>query len=461
MPAALAQPKAFAVWFKELERWSVSSFFRIRWKWPATAIRPLADALEPKSAAIDRSRFPLDQLQLVTLHFDGEMEPRDMQGKASFKGKLFFAEPGEVIYSKIDVRNGAIGVVPSSLPKIAVSSEYPVYDVRTAVALPEYVKLLFRTSTFRQQINSMISGASGRKRVQPSELEEVKVPFPPLPIQKVIVAHWRRAQEAAAKSWDTVAALEAEIPLEIYRALGTPRPNADSSLPKLLVLWWNQLERWSFNYIARARKGLLGFARSRYPIRPLGEHLLDTMNGYCIKPVQMQTPHRMLKLSALTPARLDVREAKFVKVSDRIAQRFHIRKGDLLICRSVGSYGYIAKCALVGENRPDVLFPDIIIRARFAETMLPEFTREVIQTPLGRSYFQSNARTAVGMWKIGAEDIRNFPIPVPPMEVQREIVDTVSRQRARIAEERKAAEARRAQAAREVEEMILGVRPVG
>jgi hypothetical protein len=34
----------------------------------------------------------------------------------------------------------------------------------------------------------------------------------------------------------------------------------------------------------------------------------------------------MLKLSALTPAGLDVREAKFVKVSDRIAQRFHIRK---------------------------------------------------------------------------------------------------------------------------------------
>ena len=77
--------------------------------------------------------------------------------------------------------------------------------------------------------------------------------------------------------------------------------------------------------------------------------------------------------------------------------------------------------------------------------------REVIQTPLGRSYFQSNARTAVGMWKIGAEDTRNFPIPVPPLEVQREIVDMVNRQRARIAEERKAAEERQAQAAREVE----------
>jgi hypothetical protein len=47
------------------------------------------------------------------------------------------------------------------------------------------------------------------------------------------------------------------------------------------------------------------------------------------------------------------------------------------------------------------------------------------------------------------------------MEVQREIVDVVNEERARIAEERKMAQQRQAQAAREVEEMILGVRPVG
>ena len=461
MKPALEGPRAFAVWFKDLDRWSVSSFFQLRWNWPAKVIHPLAYALERKSVPINRSRFPLDRLRLVTLHFDGEMEPRDMQGQPIFKGKLFFAEAGEVIYSKIDVRNGAIGVVPFSLPKIAVSSEYPVYQVRPSVALPEYVKLVFRTSAFRQQINSMISGASGRKRVQPSDLQEVKIPFPPLPVQEAIVAHWRKAQDAVARSRETAAALEAEIPLQIYKALGTSRPDADSSVPKLLVLQWNQLERWSFNYIARARQGLLGFTRSRYPIRALGEHLLDTMNGYCIKPVQTRTPHKMLKLSALTPAGLDVREAKFVKVSDRIAQRFHIRKGDLLICRS-NSYEYVAKTALVDHDYPDILYPDIIIRARIGDGLLGEYVREVIECPLGRAYFQLNSRRAVGgMWKIGAEDIRNFPIPVPSLEVQREIVDTVNGQRARIAAERKAAEQRQAEATREVEEMILGIRPVG
>jgi restriction endonuclease S subunit len=65
------------------------------------------------------------------------------------------------------------------------------------------------------------------------------------------------------------------------------------------------------------------------------------------------------------------------------------------------------------------------------------------------------------MWKMGAEDIQNSPIPVPPLEVQQRIVDMVKEMRARIAEERNAAEARQARVVREVEEMILGIRAIG
>ena len=110
-------------------------------------------------------------IPLVTLRFNGEMVPRPRNAGASFKGRLFHADPGDVVYSKIDVRNGAIGIVPDELGRVCVSSEYPVYAVDPAVAEAHYVKLLFRTDAFRRKINSMISGASGRKRVQPSDLE--------------------------------------------------------------------------------------------------------------------------------------------------------------------------------------------------------------------------------------------------------------------------------------------------
>ena len=55
-----------------------------------------------------------EALQLLTIHFDGSVEPRESGSVEEFKGKLYLAEPGDVIYSKIDVRNGAIGLVPAA-----------------------------------------------------------------------------------------------------------------------------------------------------------------------------------------------------------------------------------------------------------------------------------------------------------------------------------------------------------
>jgi type I restriction enzyme S subunit len=120
---APATVKAFAVSFGSFHRWSVNSFFRIHWNWPPSTIKPLSRALERKIINVDCKD---SRSGLVSLHFDGEMEARDADATA-FKGKLFLAEAGDVLYSKIDVRNGAIGVVPPSMPRIAVSSEYPVY----------------------------------------------------------------------------------------------------------------------------------------------------------------------------------------------------------------------------------------------------------------------------------------------------------------------------------------------
>ena len=190
---ASATGKAFAVLFEDIHRWNVNSFFTTQWKWPSDLIKPLAAVLERKIIAIEKATPNPDDVALVSLHFDGEMEPRNVRFD-DLKGRLFLAEPGDVVYSKIDVRQGAISIVPDSLSNIAVSSEFPVYRVRAELALPRYAKLLFRTDAFRRQINALISGTSGRKRVQPSDLEKIKVPFPDQHIQRSIVGFWHEVE---------------------------------------------------------------------------------------------------------------------------------------------------------------------------------------------------------------------------------------------------------------------------
>jgi type I restriction enzyme S subunit len=386
------------------------------------------------------------------------MELRGVSAGDDFKGRLFHADPGDVIYSRIDVRNGAIGIIPKEFGRVCVSSEYPVYSVNSAITDARYIKLVFRTDIFRRKINSMISGASGRKRIQPDDLEIVKVPLPLLPTQRRIAAAWEAAQKSAADTVAEIEKLECDIEARFLADLGLIAPSK-AMLPRVLSVRWSDLSRWSVAHV-RMSAASLDVSAGRYPFVSLGECLVDTMNGFCIKPVAGPTPFKMLKLNALRPSGLDLSASKFINVTENVARRFHLSKGDLLICRSVGSFDHIAKCALVESDEPTILFPDIMIRARFNARMLPEYAREFIQSPAGRTYFQQNARTAVGMWKIGGADIACLPIPLPSLPAQLKIVEDISRRRNEIARLKADAKASFEATKADVEAMILGIKQV-
>lgn len=320
---APARPRAFVVWFRDLHRWSVGSFIEAGWRWPVNTIRPMSSAISRKVVDVNRAATPADAIRLVTLHFDGEMELRPESAGKSFKGRLFHADPGDVIYSKIDVRNGAIGIIPEELGRVCVSSEYSVYSVDPTIADARYVKLLFRTDVFRRKINSMISGASGRKRVQPADLESVDVPLPPLPVQRRIVSTWETARKYATDAATKIEQLEREVEARFLADLGLKAPK-QTALPKAFAVRWRDLERWSIGFIRMASESA-DVSGGKYPAVALSECLIGTTNGYCIRPVPGPTPHKMLKLNSLQPDGLDLSASKYVKVPDKIAKRFHLR----------------------------------------------------------------------------------------------------------------------------------------
>ncbi len=105
--------RAFAVWWKDLPVWSPRAFVGSGWEWPSEYIHPLGSALRRRNEEVKRSGLSLEGLQLITIRFSGDVQPREVSAAGIFKGRLFTAHAGDVVYSKIDVRNGAIGVVPA------------------------------------------------------------------------------------------------------------------------------------------------------------------------------------------------------------------------------------------------------------------------------------------------------------------------------------------------------------
>jgi type I restriction enzyme S subunit len=451
-------PKAFAVWFEDLDTWSVRSFFRINWQWPGDVVRPLGDALERKRDRVPPAEKSLDDLDLVTLRFDGSMEVRDTGTKSRFKGNLYYAEPGDVVYSKIDVRHGAIGVVPDDLGQVAVSSEFPVYAVRREVASPEYVKQIFRTKAFRALINSMISGASGRKRVKPVQIEALEVPFPSIATQRAIVQAWEAARREAAAMRAQADDAEAAIECDLLHRLGIPEkdPNA---LPKCFALFWEDLDRWSLDYLQRMKAGAGNIGRCRYPIVPLGD---VTNIAYGITKNPSNRPGRnarpYLRVANVQAGTLDLDELKYLDVSEDELERYGLQRGDLLVCEG-NSADLVGRPAIWNNEIEDCIHQNHVLRARPEPELVPEYALAYMQTVPASSYFRARAKFTTNLASINSTDLKELPIPLPPLDVQREIVERVRARRAQVRELRVEADAHEQAARERLQAMILGTVP--
>lgn len=448
-------PKAFAVWFKDLHLWSVGSFMRADWQWPASDVRPLSSVLKRKLITADKSQA--EKLQLATLRFDGTIEPRGGSGGKGFKGKLFVAEVGDVIYSKIDVRNGAIGIVPEGLGRVAVSSEFPVYEVLPEVAEPEYVKLVFRTERFRRVINGMISGASGRKRVQPSQLEDMEVPLPPLPLQRAIVARWRRAKDEHEATSERVERLRIEIDAQFFADLGlhyAPR----AARPKAFAVLWKDMLRWGVNYNQLAQSGE-DITRGAYPVCELGSILELVQYGTSEKANRAGEGTPVIRMNNIVDGLLDLTNLKHITLPKQEKEKLLLQDGDILFNRT-NSKELVGKCAAFRVTS-DYVFASYLIRLRVdTEKALPEYVVYAVNSPIGRRQIDALSRQIIGQANVNTEELRSLQIPLPSLEVQSEIVRRVEEGRAEIAREREAAERRARAAAAEVEALILGAKKI-
>lgn len=444
--------RAFAVWWKDINRWSVKSFRASPWQWHPTSIKKLSFALVRRSEPVNKTSFELKPEHFLSVRFTGEIEPRDLHGKSAFKGTLFFARAGDIIYSKIDVRNGAIGIVPNEVPIAVVTSEFPVYQIKRDVTLSEYIQLVFRTEHFRRIINGMVSGASGRKRVQPADLENVEIPLPPLGEQKAIVARWRKAQDKIAAARERVEKHKAEIEAQFLSDIGM-QPSQQMTMPQAFAVWWKDIDRWGVQMI-----GLNASARAKSAFPEL--HLSELCSIGSGGTPSRQRPNFFggsIPWVKTTEVRNDVityTEETLTEDGLKNSSAKLYPKNSLIVAMygQGATRGRTAKLGIdaAANQACAVLFN---IDQRIETDFLWYFLMS--QYDIMRALASGNNQP-----NLNADMIANLRIPVPPKVDQKKIVDRVAAGRAEIARELEFAEHLAKEINAEIEAMILGTKKV-
>lgn len=391
----------------------------------------LEEILRPRRQHVSAEDF--DQYQPITIHFDGSIVARDRS--ESFAGAMFAAYPGDLVFSKIDVRNGAIGLVPAKFRQVVVTSEYPVYVPDKKQVDARYLALLLRTPNFLHLLKKAASGHSGRKRVNAESFEGLEVPLPESSEQKRLIEAHESALTHATRLEAEAEAIERRGRKEFEAALGLVPP---PDLPRRFtqIARFLDIERWSHEGILQAVLSGGDRPESHFDLVLL-EEVAKVSYGVQKRPSNRPGTHARpyLRVANVQRGRLDLAEIKYIDVPDQEMPRLRLEAGDILFVEGNGSREELGRAAVWKGEIPDCVHQNHIIKARLDRRCAdPEFVMEWFNTDAGRLHFFRNAKTTSGLGTLNSTDIRTAPVPLPDsIETQKIIVKALRDARSRVA----------------------------
>lgn len=120
---------------------------------------------------------------------------------------------GQFILSRIDARNGALGLVPAELEGAIVSNDFPAFVIDRRRLEPRYVAWLSRTEEFVALCRHTSEGTTNRVRLKVGRFLANAIPLPPLAEQRRIVA---RITEETRERWKVIRASSNDLLINAY-----------------------------------------------------------------------------------------------------------------------------------------------------------------------------------------------------------------------------------------------------
>ncbi len=451
-------PRAFAVRFRDLYRWDPSSFHKIVWHWPISVMHPLGSALRARKEKIDRAKVRFSELQPITIHFDGSIDKREVDSDREYTMELFAARPGDIVVAKIDLKNGALGIVPEGWDNVIVTGHFAVYEPDRSKLVPEYLHLLIQTDFFKAHLWRNKVGAEGRKEVKLDFFENELIPLPAIKVQQRIVDRWEVAQKAVAGATNKVKQLETEIESQLLAEFGI-NSGPFSCRNKSFTVHWKFLDRWGVEFNG-SDWTLEDLFKGKYPLRQLSE--LAWVNPTTVRRVM-----RSAKVSFVPMEAVDAEEGEITRPSEREFSEVEngftgFQDGDVIWakitpCMENGKCA-IAKSLLNGVGYGSTEFH--VIRTKDVNILTPEFIWVLLRLQRLRQAAQRYFIGSAGQQRVPPDFLRDLPIPLVPVDEQRRVVERVAQRRKEIMDLKDEARALATRAKADTEALILGSKKV-
>ena len=325
--------------------------------------------------------------------------------------------------------------------------------VNESCLLPDYLFAYTQTSFYKKWVDA-IQRTAAQPNINAEEYASLPIPLPPLSVQQTIVDLYNtNAQNQRKRKLEESQKLLVGLNDYLLSELGIKFPKKDNSLSKrIFVTKFSELtsNRFDPKYILYL-KDIHNF---KYDIFPLKRFLIEKPQygtaEIGIPRIKEQQP-RYIRITDINDfGELD---DSLGATAENCSDEYFLYENDLLFARSGATVG---KTYLHKHLSYPAFFAGYMIRVRLDEsTLLPDYLFAYTQTSFYKNWVDAIQRAAAQP-NINAEEYASLPIPLPPIEKQREIAKHIQEIRNHAKQLENEADMILQEAKQKVERMILG-----
>jgi len=263
------------------------------------------------------------------------------------------------------------------LPNKKVTSSYLYYFLRSK--REDFIKL----------------GVGGAQpNISGTILKGVRFPLPPMEVQQKIAQTLDAASELIALRKTQLAELDNLIKSTFYDMFGDP-------------------ERNPHGWIDKALEDIADITSGVTKGRKLAERNL------------IMVPY--MRVANVQDGHLVLNEIKEIEVLPSDVVKYRLLAGDLLMTEG-GDPDKLGRCAIWNSQIANCIHQNHIFRVRLKQhVVLPQYLCFLTGSQFGKKYFLRAAKQTTGIATINSRQLKKFPIPLPPLYLQTQFAEIVTK----------------------------------
>ncbi len=345
-----------------------------------------------------------------------------------------FLEPEDVLIARMPEPLGRACTFPGVGQPAVTAVDVCVLRPNHDRARPEWLVKAINSPDFRSSMEQFVRGTT-RQRISRKNLGTLRLRVPEVAAQLAVASFIDEVEAKRGSVGDHVSAARRAIELFRQAVLA-------AACSGRLTVDWRQSHtpaESSQALLERSRKLVGGSAVRQLEADDWSEpEWLDLPDSWRWAPLRelavirggiqkqpKRTPRRnaypYLRVANVQRGKLDLAEIRQFELFNGELDTYRLEPGDLLVVEGNGSSTEIGRSALWNGEIPNCVHQNHIIRVRCA-AMEPRFVDLFWNSPIAAREIAALAVTSAGLYSLSTKKIGSVPVPVVPIDEQREII---------------------------------------